>query len=51
MRATGRSNWDRYLEVLIRAGVPERQRPWYARHLKAFVAAVGGCGLRSVSRA
>ena len=33
------SNWDRYLEVLIRRGVPETMRPWYVRRVEGFLKA------------
>jgi integron integrase len=31
------SQWDRYLDVLLRFGVPEKARPWYVRHVQAFI--------------
>ena len=34
------SNWDRYLDLLIQRGVPERMRPWDVRRVEAFLKAL-----------
>jgi hypothetical protein len=34
------SNWDRYLDLLIHRGVPEKMRPWYVRRVEAFLKAL-----------
>ena len=34
------SNWDRYLEVLVRRGVPEKMRLWYVRRVEGFLKAL-----------
>jgi integron integrase len=34
------SNWDRYLDVLARRGVPEKMRPWYVRRVEGFLKAL-----------
>jgi hypothetical protein len=31
------SNWDRYLNLLARKGVPETMRPWYVRRVEEFL--------------
>ena len=36
------SNWQRYLDLLVRSGVPERFRRWYVRHVEALIAAFPG---------
>ncbi len=36
------SGWQRYLDLLVRSGVPERYRPWYVRHVEALIAAFPG---------
>lgn len=33
------SNWDRYLDLLARRGVPEKMRPWYVRRVEGFLKA------------
>jgi integron integrase len=34
------SNWDRYLDLLARRGVPEKFRRWYVRRVEDFLKAV-----------
>jgi len=46
----GRSNWQRYLELLERRGVPARYRRWYVRHVEAFLAVLPGRNLREIGR-
>lgn len=31
------SNWDRYLDLLARRGVPEKVRLWYIRRVEGFL--------------
>jgi len=31
------SNWDRYLDLLARRGVPEKFRCWYVRRVEDFL--------------
>ncbi len=38
--------WDRYFEILRRFGVAARARPWYRRHVEAFIDAHRGLRLR-----
>jgi len=33
-------NRDRYLDLLIYRGVPEKMRPWYLRRVEAFLKAL-----------
>ena len=41
--ANGRgSHWQRFFDLLARSGVPEKYRPWYARHVKALLVAFPG---------
>ncbi|MDH3714141.1 MAG: phage integrase N-terminal SAM-like domain-containing protein [Gammaproteobacteria bacterium] len=37
---------DRYLEVLRLLRVPDKARPWYQRHIQAFIDAYPGTRLR-----
>ena len=46
----GRSNWQRYLELLERRGVPSRYQRWYVRHVEAFLAVLAGRNLREIGR-
>ncbi|AUB85421.1 integrase (plasmid) [Candidatus Thiodictyon syntrophicum] len=43
------SNWDRYLDLLIHRGVPEKMRPWYVRRVEAFLKALRPVSLSSLT--
>lgn len=44
------SNWQRYLDLLSRQGVPEHYRRWYVRHVEELLAAFPGKSLRKLNR-
>ena len=44
------SNWQRYLDVLVRTGVPERYRQWYVRHVERLMQAFPGRKLSALRR-
>lgn len=43
------SNWDRYVELLRRRGVPERAQRWYVRWVEVFLDAVRPAALGDLS--
>ena len=40
------SGWNIYLKSLLDRNIPEKVRPWYVRHLKAFQLFLGKNGQR-----
>ncbi len=42
MKSKKVSNWHRYHDTLVRAGVPQKYREWYVRHVQALIAAFPG---------
>lgn len=45
------SNWQRYLDLLARKGVPERYRQYYVRHVENLISAFPGKRLSELTRA
>ena len=43
------SNWDRYLDLLARRGVPEKMRSWYVRRVEGFLKARRPASLSQVT--
>jgi integrase len=43
------SNWDRYLDLLARRGVPEKMRLWYIRRVEGFLKARRPASLSQVT--
>ena len=46
----GASRWQRYFDLLVAKGVPEKYRPWYVRHVEALVSAFPTRRLGSLTR-
>ncbi len=42
--------YDKYLKCLVKASIPERQRPWYVKHVEAFIKAQNGCKIKLIPR-
>ena len=41
--------YDNYLKCLLNASIPEKQRPWYVKHVEDFIKAQNGNKIKRLS--